>query len=414
MRPRFHAIAEGGKLWAIIEYDIAAAGFRTRGRSGRANLFGNRFIVDFLIPGTSLRFRFGRTDWIGPQKELMGSFVGLSRLDGYGLYGKLTGPISISLFNTKYNESNNSDTVNAATGVEAADSDYYHLRLSYKVSPALTIEPFTYFDHTNPTGAANAAGAGAYSIWWYGLHVKGKVGMLTYSASFNVQDGEIGYSRGANRPDLDVSAWASLVRIWATFGKFKLGFYYIGTSGDDSTTSADGNEGRRKNNELTRFFTHRKGVGGWVNGPQLVTMRRWNTIGMSTRGTRTATGNGGVTGNGYQIAEILGKYAVTKRLNLQGNVSLIRSSAKRQDIDANFDGDTNDAGDSTYSNAKDFATEIDLAFVYKIYKNLSLTGVFAYQFSGDYGQQATSAGAVVNPRDPDDIWALYAMLRYIF
>ncbi len=423
MRPRFHAVAEGGKLWGMIEYDIAPAGFRTVGRQPRANLFGNRFIVDFLIPGTQLRFRFGRTDWLGPNKESMGSFKGLTRRPGLGLYGKLTKNLFLNFHDMKYGESNNADSPNRNTGISASDKDVYHLKLTYKASPTLSIAPFVFWDHANGVNAGDQFASGGprpgFNIFWYGAHVSGKVGNFSYKAWGMIQDGDIEFSRGDNRADIDIEAWAAFLRTWLTMGKFKLGFYASFTSGDDDTTDqvgggSRGMTGRQADNQLKRFATPRQNTQGWADGPQLITEFRWTTMPFYKFASRNGTGNGDLSGNGLQFYELLGKYAVTKKFNLEGNVSIIRTSAKRPDIDANFDGDTTDPGDATFDSAKDIGTEIDIAGIYKIYKNLTGLLVFSYLFAGDYGIQNTSGGTVLIARDFDDTWALFFLMKYTF
>ncbi len=56
----------------------------------------------------------------------------------------------------------------------------------------------------------------------------------------------------------------------------------------------------------------------------------------------------------------------------------------------------------------------DVAALYKVYKNLTGVLVFSYLFAGDYGVQQTSGGATLNPRDFDDTWALFFLMKYTF
>ncbi|MEE9240132.1 MAG: hypothetical protein V3U53_02965, partial [bacterium] len=204
------------------------------------------------------------------------------------------------------------------------------------------------------------------------------------------------------------------------FGKLRVGFYGHFFSGDDDTTSATGGvtsltnvSARQRDNELSRFSAPRINGTSRLVGPQLVTRRRFSTMSpVFGSENRPGGGNGGANMNGAQIYEILIKYQITKKLTFDGNISLIRSAAKRADIDANFDRDTTDAGDATFDSAKDFGTEIDLSLKYQIYKSLFTRLTFAYLFAGDYGKQATSGGAAVNARDFDDTWALFSELRH--
>ena len=89
-------------------------------------------------------------------------------------------------------------------------------------------------------------------------------------------------------------------------------------------------------------------------------------------------------------------------IGFMGNISVIRSAAKRADIDG-----TGTASAATFDSAKDIGTEIDLSLKYSIYKGFFTRLTFAYLFSGDYGKSTTG-------RDFDDTWALYSEMRYTF
>ena len=64
---------------------------------GRVGVGTNRWVVDFAVPGSALRARFGRTDYTSPGKEIFDS-AGASRKPGIGLYGKLSKNMSLSMF----------------------------------------------------------------------------------------------------------------------------------------------------------------------------------------------------------------------------------------------------------------------------------------------------------------------------
>lgn len=416
MRPRFHAIAEGGKVWAIAEIDIAGAGFRIVGvGAGRGDTQSNRHVVDFLIPGTQLRFRFGKSDWIGPSKGMMGSFVGLTRGQGFALYGKLTNKLSLWAHDFQYNEDLGTtagfQSPGRNTGEKAEDGDVYHIRLTYKVSPNMSLTPFVYWDKLN--GRDNSDATPEFDIFWFGLHAKGKAGILSYEFMGMIQDGEIQFSQSSARKDIDIKAWGGFLAVNLNFGKLKVGTRIHLTSGDDDD-NATGMLGTQKDSELERFTTIRQGNSGWAIGPQLITERRFNTIPVFKTASRQGTGNGGASGNGLQFYTLNAKYALTKKINLSGWLTFIRNDAQRSNVDANNNGSARDAGDTEYTNDKDLGTEIDLRADWKMYKNLTLTGAVAYLFAGDYGKVKTENGAAVNSRALDDTWALYMMIRFTF
>ncbi len=424
MRVRWTAISEGGKVFAIYEldgFDLDRTGVNGNVRfgstTGRFGVGVNRWVIDFAIPGTTLRFRVGKTDWVDPTNEITGG-AGLNRIQGYGVYGKLLGPLTMSLWTVKY-----------AEGVaRAADGDLYQLAINWKAAPKVTLSPFIMWDHLNTGCQSGSTACGApattspdVNMWWYGLTARAKFGIASLTATGLIQDGEVQFGRGTATPDIDVEAWAALVRLWLSFGKLKIGFYGHFFSGDDDTTSAVSAggtgtaalTGRQPDNKLTRFSGPRQNSTSRIVGPQLVTRRRFSTMApVFGSENRPGGGNGGARMNGAHIYEILIKYKLTKKLTFDGNISLIRSAAKRANIDANFDGDTSDAGDSTYDSSKAFGTEIDLSLKYQIYKTLFTRLTFAYLFAGDYGKLATSGGTRVSVRDFDDTWALFSELRH--
>ena len=144
-----------------------------------------------------------------------------------------------------------------------------------------------------------------------------------------------------------------------------------------------------------------------------MTVRRFSTFRIGSNENRCGNGDGGKGGNGLQLFEILVKYQLTKSLAFDGNVSVIRSAAKRADLDGT--GFVKAAGDkkgdvikaATYVSAKDIGTEIDLSLKYSIYKGFFTRLTFAYLFAGDYGLK-------VGERNFDDTWALYSEMRYTF
>ena len=67
---------------------------------GRVGVGTNRWVVDFAVPGSALRARWGRTDYTSPDKEIFDS-AGGTRWPGFGLYGKLSKNMSLSMFTTR-------------------------------------------------------------------------------------------------------------------------------------------------------------------------------------------------------------------------------------------------------------------------------------------------------------------------
>ncbi len=417
-RPRWTFKSQGGKIWGIYELDVDDGGFGES--TSKDGVVVNRWLVDFMVPGTTLRFRYGRTDWRDPSTEIIGG-AGRNRQDGYGLYGKLYGPLTLNLWTSKTNE-----------GVTAAsDRDLYFGSIAWKAAPAITITPWIAWEHDNQgctTGDTNtqcgsvatpaAATTADFDIYWFAVNAKAKFGIASLNTTLIFQDGDVEYGRGSGLSDVDIEAWAALVRLWLSFGKLKVGFYGHFFSGDDDTTSTTGRTGVQGDNELERFSAPR-GNGGAstarLDGPQLYTRRRYSTFGSGYfRENRAGGGSGGANGNGAHIYEVLAKYKLTKSLELAGNISLIRSAASRADIDANSDGDTVDAGDATYDSAKDIGTEVDISLKYQIYKELFTRLTFAYLFNGDYGKVATSAGVASSGRDFEDTWAVFSEFRYTF
>lgn len=146
--------------------------------------------------------------------------------------------------------------------------------------------------------------------------------------------------------------------------------------------------------------------------PQLLTRRRYSTLNPNFAvENRCGCGDGGARMNGAQIYELLVKYQITKPLSFMGNISIIRSAAKRADLDDGSNGGVAGDGiaDTTFNSAKDFGTEIDLSLRYNVYKGFFTRLTFAYMFAGDYGK-ATGTGL----RDFDDTWGLFSEMRFTF
>ncbi|MBT3350613.1 MAG: hypothetical protein HOC91_02145 [Nitrospinaceae bacterium] len=427
-RPRWNVSAFGGKAKVTLELD--ARGDATSGNAtGRADAEFNRFLFDTAIPGTSFRFKFGRSDWFDPSKEIFGS-NGVTRRFGWGVYGKINKSLSLYAFNNQFTDGQTA----------ASDDNDYFLQLAWKAAPNITITPWVAWEKFNAvtTGADPASdGSVALStvttdsterdIWMYGLNAKAKFGIASLNTTVVIQDGKLDFGRAVNsgnanndtnvnatkaaaRSDIDIEGYAVLIRLWLNFGKLKVGFYGTFMPGDDDATDVADDLGTQFDGKLTRFVP--TGGGGdngncSINGPQIYTRRRYttHTTGFS-RENRCGSGDGAAKGNGSAIYEILASYKLSKALRFDGNVSLIRTAAKRADQDTTGDGI---ADGNTYNSSKDIGTEVDISARWDIYKGLFARVTYAYLFAGDYGKLNTAAAL-----DNDDSWALYYEFRYTF
>ncbi len=350
IRPRF--TMKSGAVTAVWEPEFQSAngGFTS---AGRQTVGVNRWVIDYAIPGSALRMRWGRTDYFSPDKEIYDS-GGRHREPGVAVYGKLSKNVSLSLFHTKAAEDGSS--------ANADLSDYYG-GLSIKVAPTLTLTPW----------AANSRSGkdNGYNYSFLGLHAKTKAGMLNINASGVFQSGDIDDST-------ELSAWALLLRTSASFGKLKLMGNLTMLSGDD--TAGDNEEGR--------FKTPQLGGSGWFIGSHIMSSRRWTTFGNNIRDVALQSRM-----NGAVVIEGLADYKVSKTLTLGGGVSLY--SAAESSMDAGTD------------DAKDFGTELNVALKWKIHSNLELRAVAAMLMRGDYGKAADAD-------TPDDGWAAGWTIRHIF
>ncbi|MBI3129231.1 MAG: hypothetical protein HYZ11_16610 [Candidatus Tectomicrobia bacterium] len=384
VRPRFTATSEGGRIWAIYELDYNS-GLGGVGSGGANHLFGsttgdavaavNRWLIDFAVPGTTLRARVGRTDYTDPTSEIFDS-NGLHRQDGLALYGRLFGPVSLSVFTVKLSEG-----LTAAT-----DSDNYYLALKWQAAPQIAITPWFGVSRRNGTTAATD-----YSRYYYALHGQAKLGILDLELQGIYENGTHAENGGVGGRDIDLDAYALLLRSWLTFGKLKLGFYLTWLSGEDNPD----------NNDFEGFVFPTQA--GALDIPNIITGVRYSTI---TRAQTGATGNnlssasGIGTGtctqascraNGLLVPELLAVFQVTPALDIVGNISYVESAEK-----ITSDGFTND---------KDVGWVFEAGLKWKIYKQLALWGFGSYLSAGDYGK-------IEGGRAPDDAWALYYELRH--
>ena len=414
-RPRFTAKTAGGKIWAMWEidwyersvsgqtvgpqtvspqtvtidgkeYDVSTGRVSTGrvssvvqnananqvvGRTaGRVGVGTNRWVVDFAIPGSQLRFRWGRTDYVSPDKEIYDS-SGRSREPGFGLYGKLSNTVSLSMFTTKTGESGSGTRI----GVEASDKDDYYVGLSFKASPKLTLTPWI----------ANSRAGGSYDYWYGALHAKAKMGVMSLNATGVYQGGEVSET-------VDLTGWGVLLRTSFAMGKLKLLANLTMLSGDKDG-DADG--------DRERFEFPQLGGSGWVNGGTLMTQRSLlgGITGMQSRLTNNSVSRVQLVGgnnrqlNGAFVFDVGANYQVSKAFSTFAGVYFYNAAEPA-------------VGDQ-YDDAKDYGTEFNTGFKWKLYPKLELRTVAAYLIAGDYGKKK-------DDKDFDDSWNALWSLRHFF
>jgi hypothetical protein len=376
-RPRFTATTDKGKIWALWEidwYEARTENDRTPndananilyGRSGgRVGVGTNRWVVDFAVPGSAFRARWGRTDYTSPDKEIFDS-AGGTRWPGFGLYGKLSKNMSLSMFTTRRGMSGAGRNI----GPEDENRDTYYAALGIKMSPAVTLTPWVAL-------ARNGKGR---SLSYAALHAKTKVGIIGLDLTGVTVGGDAA-------TDMDASGWAVLVRASASLGKLKLMGKATILSGDDNG-AADAEEGR---------FSHLMPGGGQFIAGVMVTDRPDGTIGITSFRARLP-GNGGTRNTRFQNlngAVVIGGeavYKVSKTFSISGGVHVYQSA------EASLTAGSDDA--------KDYGTEFIAGFKWKVYPKLELRTGFAYLSAGDYGR---------TDRDFDDAWTAMWSLRHGF
>ena len=401
-RPRFTATTDKGTIWAMWEIDWWEASVKDIGETpsvtptraasanaviganggGRVGVGTNRWVVDFAIPGSALRARWGRTDYTSPDNEIFDS-NGTHRRPGIGVYGKLSKNISLSMFMTKISDGAtkeidiNADGIidedekkvpAAGTTFTATDdgTENYYAALGIKVSPTVTLTPWVAYSRNGDTGQARTYAA---------LHAKTKVGIF----GLEVTGVTVG---GDHDATTEASGWGLLVRGASNLGKLTLRGKVTLFSGDDN---ADDNE----EGNFGKLFPSGAGTlkGGLFIGD------RTDNIGSNSMRARLP---GGAKGTRSPTASILNgavmvggevEYAVSKTLVLHGAVHVYQS-AEEDDMGNN-----------------DYGTEFNTGFRWKIYPKLELRTGFAYLAAGDYGSKG---------EDLDDSWAALWSLRHAF
>ncbi|MCY4384161.1 MAG: hypothetical protein OXE44_13530 [Nitrospinae bacterium] len=371
-RPRFTATTDKGAIWALWEidwYEARSENDRTPndananilfGRSGgRVGVGTNRWVVDFAVPGSALRARWGRTDYTSPDKQIFDS-AGGTRWPGLAVYGKLSKNMSLSMFMTRTALSGRGRNI----GPEDENRDNYYASVGIKVSPAVTLTPWV---------ALSRDGMGR-SLTYAALNAKTKVGIV----GLNLSGVSVGGDAAANT---DASGWALLASGKASLGKLTLIGTAIMLSGDDNAN--DGEEGE--------FANLMPGGGQFISGVMVtdrsttggITSFRARLPGAGgTRNTRFQNLNGAVVIGGDAV------YKISKTFKVAAGVHIYQSA------EDDMEGDT------------DYGTEFNTGFEWKIYPKLRLRTQFGYLATGDYG---------ISPGDPDDdAWTAMFSLDHFF
>jgi len=392
MRPRFTAVSEGGKVKAVWELDLGSSGWASAKTAPKVN----RHYVQFAVPGSKMKIQYGRDDYFSPGKMVVTS-SGRNRTQGWELTGKVAG-MKMTAWTVKVSEGAAGGSGGPWAG--GNDSDVWHIGATTKMAgvtltPHLTIEK---------DGRGTATTSPDRDIRWWGLNAKTKVGMFSVKMDASYQEGTIDYpSSSATVNDIDIQA--SMLHVSATtkVGKSKITLRAVSTSGDSDGLAASQSHGvtaqQSGSTELSRFSNPNNNGMGWFDNPQLISRKRYSTFAISNQSeTRGGSGNGGTTGNGLRVMEVIVSHPISKKLSFKGNLSSIHSSESAQDI----------SGGTQYVSDTNIGTEVDASLKYKFYKSLWAQVTYAYLSVGDYGK-STSATT-----DLDDTWCWYFEIRHSF
>lgn len=392
MRPRFTAVSEGGKVKAVWELDLGSGSWDAAKGAPKVN----RHYVQFALPGTKLKVQYGRDDYFSPGKMVVTS-SGRNRTQGWEVTGKAAG-MKMTAWTVKVSEGAASGSGGPWKG--GNDSDVHHIGFTTKMggvtlTPHLTIE-------------ADGRGSGTTSpdrdIRWWGLNAKTKVGMFSVKVDASYQEGEIDYPSSSTTVN-DIDIQASMIHVSATtkVGKSKVTLRAVSTTGDSDGLKASESHGvtaqQSGSTENSRFSTPNNDAMGWFDNPQLISRKRYSTFNISNGNeTRSGSGNGGTSGNGLRVMEVIVSHPISKKLSFKGNLSSIHSSESAQDI----------SGGTQYVSDTNIGTEIDASLKYKFYKSLWARVTYAYLSVGDYGKSTTAT------TDLDDTWCWYFEIRHSF
>jgi len=392
MRPRFTAVSEGGKVKAVWELDLGSGSWD----AGKGAPKVNRHYVQFALPGTKLKVQYGRDDYFSADKTLVTS-SGRNRTQGWELAGK-AGGMKMTAWTVKVSEGAAGGSGGPWAG--GNDSDVWHLNVSTKaagvsLTPHLTIEK---------DGRGSGTTSPDRDIRWWGVRAKTKVGMFSLTGDLIYQEGTIDYpSSSATVNDIDIQASSMVISAKTKVGKSTVTLRAVSTSGDSDGLAASQSHGvtaqQSGSTELSRFSTPNNDAMGWYDNPQLISRKRYSTFTISNGNeTRSGSGNGGTSGNGIRVMEVIVSHPISKKLSFKGNLSSIHSSESAQDI----------SGGTQYVSDTSIGTEVDASLKYKFYKSLWAQVTYAYLAVGDYGK-ATNA-----TKDFDNTWCWYFEIRHSF
>jgi hypothetical protein len=396
MRPRFTAVSEGGKIKAVWELDLGSSAWD----AGKTAPNVNRHYVQFALPGTKLKIQYGRDDYFTPGKVVTTS-SGLNRTQGWEATGKLAG-MKMTAWTVKPSEGAAGGSGGPFGGKN--DSDVFHIGFStkaagLKITPHLTVES---------DGRGTGTASPDRDIRWWGVNAKSKIGMFNLTVDAVYQEGELDYpSSNATTGDIDIKAHLIQVSAKTKVGKSSVTLRAFASSGDSDSLAAQTNgvanthgmtATQSGNTKLSRFSTPNNDGMGWNDNPQIISRKRYSTFSIGAGNeTRAGSGNGGTSGNGIRVMEVIVSHPISKKLSFKGNVSSINSAESAQDI----------SGGTQYVSDTNIGTEVDASLKYKFYKSLWAQVTYAYLSVGDYGK-------VENARALDDTWCWYFEIRHTF
>lgn len=245
-------------------------------------------------------------------------------------------------------------------------------------------------------------------IYWWGFTASGKIPTqvpLKFTADLIIMDGEREYDVGTTTgsTNTQITDWEGVavdVTLGGDIGPVYLEGFYQYASGDNNPD--DEKEKLWRNIETGKEDFRRmmivSGYPGFDSGS-------------------LSDSNGDFLAAGYNGISMIGAKAIykpTSKLKLTGQFANVMSA---EDSDKYYSVyySTTKFNRAVYKRGnKDIGNEIDLIVDYKIYKELSLRGVVAYLFSGDYFKETADTTGNTGALSPDDVWFLGYNLTYKF
>lgn len=246
------------------------------------------------------------------------------------------------------------------------DTDYYDLGATYKFKGGEAGLLWTYFRDASARATAGASTvAKVHNIQPY---VKTKIGPVDLEAEAYWMQGKI-ESDVAATADVDVKTRGFYVN-----GKFNMGPAYVGgiflyASGDDATTPE-----REGSYNSTLGYGTDTDIWGSIT-PAIMFNDDYHDYLVTKGNAATVAKN---TDNLWMY-QIYGGYAVTKKLDLNAKLSMMKADK----VASNYVSDA-------------FGKELDVKATYKIYDKLTYNVGAAYLWTGDYFKGITSATSVSN------------------